>query len=174
MPTPEKEAVIKEVSEVFKKAEGIFITDYKGLNVTQMTELRNKCRESAVGYRVVKNTLAKIAAREVGYNEMIDYLQGPSAIAFSYEDASTPARIISEFAKKAEKPTIKMSIFEGQFYGPTKVKQIANLPSKDVMYTQLVRNMNSPVQGLVGNLNGLLSKLVRTLFAVKEKKNNLN
>ncbi|MFO7890688.1 MAG: 50S ribosomal protein L10 [bacterium] len=170
MPTPEKEAVIKEVSEVFKKAQGIFITDYKGLNVAQMTELRHKCRESSVGYRVIKNTLAKIAAREVGYNEMVEYLQGPSAIAFSYEDASAPARIISEFAKKAEKPTIKMSIFEGNFYGPAKVKEIANLPSKNEMYTQLVRGVNSPLQGLVGNLNGILLKLVRTLVSVKEKK----
>jgi large subunit ribosomal protein L10 len=172
MPTPEKETIIKKVSEVFQKAEGIFITDYKGLNVAQITELRNKCRESSVGYRVVKNTLAKIAAKEVGYEEMVDYLQGPSAIAFSYKDPSAPARIISEFAKETDKPTIKMSIFEGQFYGPEKVEKIAKLPSKHEMYSQLVRNTNSPLQGLVGNLNGILFKLARTLFAVKEKREN--
>ncbi len=170
MATPEKEAIVKEVSEIFKKAEGIFITDYKGLNVIQMTELRNKCREFSVSYRVIKNTLAKIAAREVGYNEMVDYLQGPSAIAFSYKDSLAPARIISEFAKKAEKPTIKMSIFEGQFYGPEEVKKIATLPSKDEMYAKLVNNVNSPLQGLVCNLNSILFKLVRTLVSVKEKK----
>ncbi len=170
MPTPEKEAIVKEVSEVFKKAEGIFITDYKGLNVSQMTELRSKCRESSVGYKVVKNTLARIAAREVGYKEMVDYLKGPSAIAYSFEDPSVPARIISEFAKKEDKPSIKMSIFEGYFYGPEKVKRIASLPTKNEMYSQLVRNVNSPIQGLAGSLNGILTKLVRTLVSVKEQK----
>jgi len=84
MPTPEKEAIVKEVSEVFKKAEGIFITDYKGLDVSQMTELRSKCRESSVGYKVVKNTLARIAAREVGIKLLGSLGDKPESLSEPY------------------------------------------------------------------------------------------
>jgi large subunit ribosomal protein L10 len=168
MARPEKEAVVEEVAEILEKAKGVFITDFKGLNVEAMMDLRRKCREASVGYRVVKNTLARLAASKVGCDEMVNYLEGPSAIAYSYDDPSAPARIISEFAKKTEKPTIKMSLFEGVFYGPDSVESIASLPSKEVLYTRMVGGFQTPIRGLVGSLNGLLQKAVMTLNAVKD------
>ena len=170
MPRPEKEAVVQEIAEIFKNAKGVFINDFQGLNVEKMGELRQKCREASVEYRVVKNTLARLAAKEAGWEEMTDFLQGPSAIAFSYDDPSKPARVLTEFAKAEEKPKLKMSLFEGAFYGPDKVKEIAVLPSKDILLTKIVGGFNSPIQGFVGGLSGLIRKFVLTLNAVKESK----
>lgn len=172
MARPEKETAVAEISKILKDATSVFVTDYKGLSVERITDLRSKCRESKVSYMVVKNTLARIAAKEAGFDDMVGYLKGPSAIAFSYDDPSAPARIISEFAKKDKDnlPEIKMTIFEGQFYGPEKVEQIANMASKQEMLATLLAGFNAPLQGFVGTLNGLLSKAVRTLAAVQEKK----
>jgi len=172
MARPEKETAVAEIAEILKDATSVFVTDYKGLSVERITDLRSKCRESKVSYMVVKNTLARIAAKEAGFDEMVDYLKGPSAIAFSYDDPSAPARIISEFAKKDKDnlPEIKMTIFEGQFYGPEKVEHIASLPTKTELISMLLGGFNAPLQGFVGTLHGLLSKTVRTLAAIQEKK----
>jgi len=170
MAIPEKEAIVEEVAEILERAKGVFVTDFQGLNVEMMGDLRRKCREASVGYRVVKNTLARLAAKKVGWDEMVDYFEGPSAIAYSFEDPSAPARIISEFAKEVEKPTIKVSLFEGIFYGPERVEEIVSLPSKDALLTQMLVGLTTPIQGLVGGLYGLLQKLVMTFDAVKNAK----
>lgn len=170
MARPEKIAAVEEITEILQNASGVFVTDYKGLNVEKLSDLRAKCREDAVHYVVVKNTLARIAARNAGYKELETSFRGPSAIAYSYDDPSAPARVVSEFAKKTEKPTIKVSLFEGVFYGPEKVEAIASLPSKQELIAKVVYGFNSPIQGLVGCLSGVLSQLVRTLDAVREQK----
>lgn len=172
MARPEKEAAVQEITDVFQRATSVFITDYKGLNVENLSQLRSNCREASVEYRVVKNTLARIAARNAGVEEMVDHFVGPSAIAFTFDDPSSPARVISDFAKKNNKPTIKVSLFEGAFYGPDRVEDIAALPSKQELLARVVGGLNAPIQGFVGTLNGLLSKFVRTLDAVREQKEN--
>jgi len=170
MARPEKEAAVQEIADIFEQAKGIFITDYKGLDVEQMSAFRGKCREAAVSYKVVKNTLARLASEKAGYDELIEHLKGPSAIAYSYDDPSAPARIIAEFTKKSEKPQIKVSIFEGNFYGPDKIAVIATLPPKEQLLARMVGGFNAPIQGFAGSLSGILSKLVRTLDAVKQSK----
>jgi large subunit ribosomal protein L10 len=172
MPRPEKEAVVQEVAEILQSARGIFVTDFKGLNVEQIDELREKCREADVSYKVVKNTLARIAAKQVGQDEMVDLFEGPSAFAYSMQDPSAPARVVIEFAKKDQKPVIKFSLFEGVFYGPDKVKAVAELPSKDVLLGKLVGSLNGPINGLVQGLGGMIQKLVMTLDAVRQQKND--
>ena len=170
MSTPEKETIVAEVAEIFENAKSVFVTDYQGLNVQMISEFREKCREASVSYRVVKNTLTRLAARKAGFDEMVDNLLGPSAIAYSYEDPSAPAKVISEFAKKAEMPTIKVALFEGEFYGPENVQEIVALPSKSILLAQLVGGCNANIQNLVSGLHGLLSKLTITLDAVKKIK----
>ncbi len=170
MQRPEKEAAIEEVAEILENAKSIFITDFKGLSVEKISALRQKCREVSVSYKVVKNTLARIAAKKAGYNEMVDYFQGPSAIAYSYKDPSAPARVVMEFAKKEEKPKIKVSLFEGTFYGPEDALTIARLPSKQQLLAQVVGGFSAPIQGLVGGLNQIVQKLVMTVDAVRQKK----
>ena len=170
MARPEKETAVKEIADILEKATAVFVTDYQGLNVAKMTELRAKFREQDVGYRVVKNTLTRIAAKQVGYDEMVDYLEGPSALGYSFTDPSLPAKVIKDFSEEENKPVIKMTIFEGTFYGPDRVDEIAELPTKSELLTRLARGVNAPLQGFAGNLNALMSKFVRTLNAVKEKK----
>ena len=100
MARPEKEAAVSEITEILKGATSVFVTDYKGLTVERITDLRDQCRKDKVIYMVVKNTLARRAAKDAGFEEMVSYLKGPSAIAYSFDDPSAPARIISEFAEK--------------------------------------------------------------------------
>ena len=166
----EKETVVKEITDIFGKAKGIFITDFHGLNVEKIGELRRKCRKVSVEYVVVKNTLAKIAARNSGLDKLEQHFQGPSAIAYSYEDPSAPARVITEFAKENKKPHIKVSIFEGIFYGPENIKEIAALPSKEVLLARMVNGFNAPIQGLTDRLQGLLQKFVMTIDAIRQNK----
>ena len=170
MARPDKIAAVDQITDIFQNAKSVFVADYQGLNVEQISELRQKCREDSVQFLVVKNTLACIAAKNAGWDEMEPHLRGPSAIAFTYEDPSSPARVISKFAKDRKKPTIKVSLFEGGFYGPEKINAIAALPPKDVLLGQVVRGFNAPIQGLAGTLSGLLSKLVRTVDAVRASK----
>jgi large subunit ribosomal protein L10 len=166
----EKETVVKDVTEIFEKAKSVFVTDYTGLTVEKMSVLRRKCRASSVEYMVVKNTLAKRAADKAGRSEINPFFKGPSAIAYSYSDPSTPARIIKEFYKENQKPRIKVTLFEGQFFGPEKIDEIASLPSRNELVARVLGGFNAPIQGLVGGLNGILSKFVRTLDAVRESK----
>lgn len=166
----EKETVIREVTEVFQKAKSVFITDFSGLNVENMMRLRKKCGEASVSYLVVKNTLARISAKQAGFEQIGKYFKGPSAIAYSYDDPSSPARVIKEFNRTNDKPKIKVSLFEGVFYGPENMDVIASLPSKNELIAKVIGGFNSPIQGLVSSLNGLLQKLVRTLDAVKTHK----
>lgn len=172
MARPEKEAAVSEITEILKGATSVFVTDYKGLTVERITDLRTQCRKDKVSYMVVKNTLARRAAKDAGFDEMVSYLQGPSAIAYSFDDPSAPARIISEFAEKdpANKPEIKMSLFEGVFYGPERVAEIAALPSKNELLAMLVGGFNAPLQGFVGSLHGLLQKLALVVKAYQEQK----
>jgi large subunit ribosomal protein L10 len=174
MQRSEKETVVQDVTEIFEKAKSIFVTDYEGLTVEKISVLRQKCRASAVEYRVVKNTLAKRAADKAGKSEINPYFKGPSAIAYSFEDASAPARIIKEFFKENQKPKVRFSLFEGQFYGPEKLDEIAALPPRNVLIARVLGGFNAPIQGLVGTLSGILSKLVRTLDAVRESKSKTN
>lgn len=170
MARPEKVEAVEQITDIFQNAKSVFVADYQGLDVEQISELRQKCREDSVQFLVVKNTLARIAAKNAGWDEMEPHLKGPSAIAFTYEDPSAPARVISKFAEDREKPAIKVSLFEGGFYGPEKVQAIAALPPKDVLLSKVVGGFNSPIQGLAGVLNGVLGQLVRTLDAVRASK----
>jgi len=170
MQRSEKETVVQDVTDVFMKAKSVFVTDYEGLTVEKMSLLRRKCRASAVEYRVVKNTLAKMAADRAGKGQINPYFKGPSAIAYSFEDASAPARIIKDFFKENQKPKVKFTLFEGTFYGPEKLDEIAALPSRTELIARVVGGLNAPIQGLAGALGGILSKLVRTVDAVRESR----
>ncbi len=172
MPTAEKEAIVADVAEQLSKASSIFLTDYKGLNVEEITKLRQAFAGANVEYRVVKNTLAKLSAKSAGCDDIVEYLQGPTALAFGMDDPVAPARVISEFSKKNEKLTVRACLFEGVLFGEERVAELASLPSRDEVLGQLVGVLQAPISNLAYALNGVLSKLVYALDAVKEKKEN--
>ncbi len=174
MKRTEKETVIEEVTAIFQKAKSVFITDYAGLTVEKMSAFRRKCKEASVHYLVIKNTLARMGAEKAGWKDLGPYFKGPSAIAYSFTDPVAPARVIQDFLKENEKPKIKGSIFEGQFIGPEKAKEIADLPSRDELIAKLVGELNAPIRGLVFGLNGLLTKFARTVEAIREAKEKVS
>lgn len=173
MQRPEKEQLVQEVSDKLSQAKSFILTDFSGLNVAQVTELRNRFRESSVDYRVIKNTLSELALKNVGFTNLHEYLTGPTAIAFSYDEPAAPAKIISDFLKahkEVKKPEIKLCVVENEILTPEETKELIDLPSKEVLIARLLGGINAPLSGLVGSLNEMVTKLVRTLKAVEEKK----
>ncbi|MFN2341372.1 MAG: 50S ribosomal protein L10 [Halanaerobium sp.] len=170
MARPEKEAVVKELTDKFTSAKSLVITDYLGLNVAEMTELRSKLREAGVEFKVVKNTLATIAANDVEMEEMTEYFSGPTAIAFGEDDAVSPAKVLVEFAKDHEVLEIKAGLLNGEIISKEKVESLAEIPSREELLAKAFASMKAPLSGLVNVLQGNIRGLVQVLNQIKEEK----
>lgn len=170
-----KIAVVAELNEHLASAKGAVLTGYRGLTVAQDTELRKSLRAAGVSYHVVKNTLLAIAAKDAGLDDLIPYLNGTTALAFSTEDAIAPAKVISEFIKKnklEDKDVLveKAGIVDGKVIGADDVKALANLPSREVLLAKLLGSMKAPISNTVGVLSGVIRNAVYVLDAVREQK----
>lgn len=170
MPRPDKEQKVTEITEKISEAKSILLTDYKGLDVETISDLRSQLREASVEYKIVKNTLTKISVENLGYKELIEFLDGPTAIAFGLDDPIAPAKIIADFAKKNDRPQIKAYFLDGQLYKGKEVDELAKLPTQEVLLGQLVGTISAPLSNFVYLLNNLLQKTVFVLSAIKEKK----
>lgn len=170
--TAEKQSIVAELQEKFSATKGAVLTNYRGLTVAQDTKLRAKLREAGVEYRVVKNTMARIAAREAGIEGLDEHLEGPTAIAFSVTDPVAPARVISDFVKehKLKALEVKAGLVEGKVIDAAGVKALANLPSREVLIAQVLAGMQSPIVGFVNVLQGSIRNLVYALDAVRQQK----
>jgi len=166
----EKEAVVAELKKNLSSAKGAVLTDYRGLTVAQDTKLRRKLREAAVEYRVVKNTMTRIAANELGISDLNQFLEGPTAIAFSTVDPVAAAKIISQFSKDNKVLEIKAGLVEGKVIDVEGVKSLANLPSREVLLAKLCGTMQAPIVGMVNVLQGNIRNLVYALEAVRKAK----
>jgi len=165
----QKKKAVAELKDKFDKSKTVILTDYRGLDVAEMTELRRQLRETGVDYKVVKNTLARIAARDLGMEFLDEYLVGPTAIAFS-EDPVAPAKVLCKFADDHQDLELKAGIMDGKLIDIDSIKQLADLPSREVLLAQVLAGMKAPITGLVNVLNGPLRSLVYVLQAVKDKK----
>ncbi len=167
-----KQVQVNEIRDRFERAQSAILTDYRGINVADMTELRKQLRDAGVEYRVLKNTLVKRALEGMNVEDVFDSLQGPTAIAFSYGDPVTAAKIISEFNKKqANKlPTIKAGVLEGKYLDFNGVKALADLPSREVLLATVLATMQAPITGFVRASNGIIASFVYALNAVREQK----
>lgn len=165
-----KKQVVAEVKEDLQNAKVAIVTDYRGLNVEQVTTLRRALRAEGIKYVVVKNTLASIATRELGLEALDTYLAGPTAIAYSFGDQVAPAKILSKFAKTFEKLEIKGGLLQGTLIDPPRIKILAELPPRNVLLAQVAGAFASPMTGFAGVTQGILRKFVGTLDAVREKK----
>ena len=165
----EKQPVVLEIKEKLQASKGVVLTDYRGLNVSAITELRRKLRAAGVEYKVVKNTLTSIAAKELGIENIDAYLSGPTAIAYGLEDAVAPAKVIAEFAKEHKELEIKAGLLEGKLIGVDQIKALANLPSREVLLAKLLGSMQSPLYGMANVLQGNIRNLVYVLDAVRQK-----
>jgi large subunit ribosomal protein L10 len=154
-----KKAKVLEIKEKMEKAQGMVFAQYQGLTVEEDTELRKKLRDAGIEYKVYKNTLAILAAKELGLDGITGYLEGPVSVAFGYEDATAPARILNDFAKTHKKLELKAGIVEGTVYDAKGVQTLATIPSREVLIAQLLGSFKAP-----------LSKLAYLLNAIKENK----
>lgn len=172
MPSVKNINSVKELSVKLDKAKAIYFTDYLGLDVVSVTKLRKNFVEKDVEFTVAKNTLIKLAAKEVGISGVDEFLEGPTAIAFGYEDPTSPARVIKEFLKDFDKPSVKGMIFDGEIFTSDQFDKIANLPSKEQLLSKLVGMLNSPMSKLSSTLNGSVSGLLGRLTQLNSKKGN--
>jgi large subunit ribosomal protein L10 len=161
---------IEEIKGKIKDAESIILVDYRGLDVEQLTELREKCREVGVEYKVYKNTMMRFAFKDSGYEGFNEFLKGPSAVAFGYDDPVQAAKVAHEFAKDNEHLEIKAGIVDGNIINIDQIKDLASLPSKEVLIAQVLGGFNAPIQGFTNVLQGTIRSLAIVLNAVAETK----
>ncbi len=165
-----KEAEVAEIQEKLQKSQSVMFLDYRGLTVSEVTELRNKMRAAGVEYKVIKNTMIRRAAQEAGVEGLDEILEGPTAVAFGYEDPVAPAKILVDFIENAKKTQLKGGVLAGRAMSQAEIKDLASLPSKEQLLAKLMGSLNAPVTGLVMALSGIPRKLVYALNAIKEKK----
>jgi large subunit ribosomal protein L10 len=146
------------------------LTDYKGMNVDEITVFRDTLRKAGIEYRVVKNTLAKIAAEETDVAAVRDGFKGPVGIAISYDDPVSVAKEVLEFSKKSENLDVTCGIVDGEFCSPEQLKAIASLPSREVLLGMIAGTMQAPLSKMAGLLNASLCSFVYALSALKNKK----
>jgi len=166
-----KKKIIQDLIVKLKESKGIILTDYQGMNVSQINRLRDELKEKKVEFRVTKNTLIEKASEELNIKELTKDLVGCTAIAFSSDDGVAPARLLNEYFKKNKIDLkVKSGLVEGRFLNQEKVIEIASLPSKDVLIAQIVAGVKSPLYSLVFVLQGPLRGLIYTLEAIKKEK----
>lgn len=170
MARAEKVAVVQELREKFERASSVVLTDYRGLTVAEVTELRRQLRGAGVEYRVAKNTLTRLAAKDAAVEGLDAYLAGPTALAFSYEDPVAAARILTEFAREHANLEIKAGVVEGKVVDQAGVEALAKLPSREVLLAQVAYGFMSPVTGFVTALSGIIRGLAYALEAVRQQK----
>ncbi|MFH0778766.1 MAG: 50S ribosomal protein L10 [Candidatus Eisenbacteria bacterium] len=170
MAKPEKQQVVAELAEKIEAAKMIVLTDFTGMDVLSISELRKKCREAKVEYRVIKNTLTRLAAQKTRYSLLSEHLDGPTALAISAVDEIAPARVINEFLRQHELPRIKSGFAEGRLLEPKEVQRLALLPPKNVLLGYFAGTLRRPVASLVYVLAYKIKELVRVLDEVRKTK----
>jgi large subunit ribosomal protein L10 len=153
-----KKQIVQGLIEEFKSAQTLLVADYRGLTVEQDTEMRSALRKEDVIYKVVKNTLATFAAKEAGLECLNPLFEGPTAIAYSTKDVVAPAKVLQKYADKIEAFTIKGGVMEKKAIDVQEVKALAAIPSKEVLYGQIVCGIAAPITGLAMILNAIAEK----------------
>ena len=153
-----KQPIVQEISENIKDAQSVVVVDYRGLTVAEDTQLRKALREAGVTYKVYKNTMIRFAAKGTAFEALEPNLEGPTALAVSKEDATAPARILAEFAKKADKLEIKGGVVEGNAYDAAGIMEIAKIPGREALISRLLGSMQSPITNMARVLNQIAEK----------------
>src|SRR5438552_1937465 len=166
----QKAAAIAEIAANIDEAQAIFAVDYRSISVVQIAELRAKLREADATFKVVKNSLTERAADDAGTEALKAYLEGPTALTFVRGDAATAAKAIADYARATQLLPFKGGIMDGAILEVEQIRSLSRLPSREVLYGQLVGVVASPISGLVRTLNALLGGLAVALGQVRDKK----
>jgi large subunit ribosomal protein L10 len=153
-----KQPIVEEISGYLKDAQSVVLVDYRGLTVAQDTELRKAMRDAGIVYKVYKNTMMNFAFKGTDYEALAPYLEGPSAVAISKDDATAPARILGKYAKNIEALEIKGGVVEGVAYDAKGIGEIANIPGREELLSKLLGSLQSPITNLARVLNQVAEK----------------
>lgn len=172
MATQQKIDLVEQYSEKFKDAKSIFLADFRGMTVEETNDLRRDFRSAGVEYRIVKNTLALLSFKNVGLENMSQFLTGCTAFAFSDKDPVAPIKVIKEYTKKNKtaKIEVKGCVFEGKIFTADQADALSNLPTRDALIAQFVGVLQAPMSKLVGVLSATGQKLAGVLESVKNQK----
>ncbi len=166
----QKKLVVENLEQKLENAKLIVFTDYRGLTVEEMNELRNRLRIAGVEFKVVKNTMVEFALKNKGHADVIPYITGPNAVLFSAEEPVAPLKIIYEFMKQTKKMEVKVGILDDKLITSDQVKALSDLPSKEVLIAQVLGTMQAPITSFVYVLNANLTGLVRALDQIRSQK----
>ena len=166
---PRKQEMVARLTELLSRATSAVVTDYRGLTVKQLEDLRRKLRAEGVDYVVVKNTLARRAATEAGVGEFSSVLIGPVGLAVGYGELSTPARVLADYFRANRVAPMMAGLAEGQVLDQAAVRGLADLPTRDVLLAQLAGALQYPLTTLAGSLESILSNFAATLDSYREK-----
>jgi large subunit ribosomal protein L10 len=170
MPKPEKIEAVENLKQKFSAAEGLVLADYTGLTVGEANDLRGRCKEAEIDYTVIKNTLARIAAKEADMEGIKDFITGPTAVALSTKDSTAPARVLAAFMKDVQKMAFRGGFIDGRAYSAEEIKEISRLPGRDGLVGQVIGVLNAPMAKIVWSLEGTLRDLVSVIDQISKKK----
>ncbi len=171
MKRSDKEAFVADFRERASGALVMYLTDFSGLDVKSMTTLRQKLRESGAEYVVAKNRLVRLALAETDLPDITSALQGPTGVVFGFDDAVTPAKALTDFAKEHDdRPVFKIGVLENKILEPAQIDRLAKLPPKEQLLAELAGAMQAPLAALAGALEGKLQEMAGLLDAYKAKK----
>src|SRR3989339_368157 len=170
MPNKQKEEIVKNLTVSMKDNNGIILTEYQGLTVAELNELRSKLRPLKCEYKVVKNTLTIKVLKEMGLEEFSKYFEGPTAIAIEKGDPVGAAKVLVDFSKEHAKLKVKAGLLGTKIISAQEVKSLAGLPSREQLIAKAVGAIKSPLYGIVNVLQGPLRKVVYALDAIKNQK----
>jgi len=172
MPASKKIFTVENLAEKLQQAQGLVLTDYTGLNVQQINQLRKEIKETGAEYEIVKNTLLTLAAKKakIPLTDQNQSLTGPTAALWIFQEDPTPLKTLEKFIKETKKPRIKLGLWQGEPITIEKIKQLASLPSLPELQAKLVSTLNSPLVNLTLTLKGNLQKLVLVLKSIQKNK----
>ncbi len=166
----EKEKKVQEIEQDMRQADFMVFTDYRGLNVDDISKLRKNLQDSGCDYKVVKNNLAKIASRTIGIEEINDFFEGPTAITYGYEDPVLSSKTLTKSEKELKNLAIKGGYLEGRILSAEDIKALGEIPSKEVLYGKLCGAFQAPIVGLANVLQGNLRNLAGALDEIRKQK----
>lgn len=166
----QKKEIVIGLRDKLQKANGVIVTEYQGLNVGELNDLRNKLRKASSEYHIIQNTLLHVVSKDTEYAALDSTLKGPTALCFVYGDPAEPAKVIVDFKKGHEKFKIKAGLIEKKVVDEKQLKSLASLPPRQILLGMLVSRLQAPISNLVYVLNAPLQKLVAVLDEIRKKK----
>ena len=168
----QKQEQVTALATRLARSSTVYVTDFTGLNVARITDLRRRLRKAGVDYVVVKNTLARRALKEVAVPGLESHLEGPTALVLAGADPVAAAKVLADFVREHEKPTIKVGVVAGKAVTPEQVKRLATLPTRLELLAQVAGALQAPLAGVVGAWNGLLMNMVGAFEALRNQRSS--